>query len=100
MEVHHHPHVEKKSFKDYLLEGLMIFIVVTMGFLAESWREHINNKEREKEYINSLINNLEQDKSSLNYAIDDNQKKINGLDSLLSLGFKDLSNPVKQAVVV
>ena len=39
MEVHHHPHVEKKSFKEYILEGLMIFIAVSMGFAAESLRE-------------------------------------------------------------
>ena len=25
MEVHHHPNAEKKSFKEYFLEGLMIF---------------------------------------------------------------------------
>jgi len=39
MEVHHHPDVEKKGFKEYLLEGLMIFLAVTMGFFAESYRE-------------------------------------------------------------
>src|SRR5919205_297932 len=40
MEVHHHPHVEKKNFKEYLLEGLMIFLAVTMGFFAENLREY------------------------------------------------------------
>jgi hypothetical protein len=30
MEVHHHPHVEKKNFKEYFLEFLMIFLAVTM----------------------------------------------------------------------
>jgi hypothetical protein len=39
MEVHHHPDVEKKSFKEYLLEGLMIFIAVSLGFFAEQIRE-------------------------------------------------------------
>jgi len=34
MEVPHHPHVEKKSFKEYFLEGLMIFFAVTIGFIA------------------------------------------------------------------
>ncbi len=34
MELHHHPHVEKKSFKEYFLEGLMIFLAETMGFIA------------------------------------------------------------------
>lgn len=33
MEVHHHPEVEKKGFKEYAFEGLMIFLAVTMGFL-------------------------------------------------------------------
>src|SRR5437764_8657377 len=40
MEVHHHPHVEKKNFKEYFLEFLMIFLAVTMGFVAENLREH------------------------------------------------------------
>ena len=33
MEVHHHPQVEKKNFREYFLEFLMIFLAVTMGFL-------------------------------------------------------------------
>ena len=32
MEVHHHPHPGHKKFKEYLLEGLMIFVAVTLGF--------------------------------------------------------------------
>src|SRR5882762_10395927 len=47
MEVHHHPNIEKKNFKEYLLEGLMIFLAVTLGFFAESLRENIANHERE-----------------------------------------------------
>jgi hypothetical protein len=41
MEVHHHPHVEKKNFKDYFLEFVMIFLAVTLGFIAENIREDI-----------------------------------------------------------
>ena len=41
MEVHHHPQVEKKNLKEYLLEGLMIFIAVTLGFFAENIRENV-----------------------------------------------------------
>ena len=51
MEVHHHPHVEKKGFKEYILEGLMIFLAVSMGFIAENIREKIVDNEKEKEYI-------------------------------------------------
>ena len=61
MEVHHHPKVEKKSFKEYLLEGLMIFLAVTLGFFAESLREHISDKGKEKEYLSSMVNELKYD---------------------------------------
>src|SRR5450432_616805 len=58
MEVHHHPHVEKKNFKEYFLEFLMIFLAVTMGFFAENIREHFVNKEKEKQYIKSFYEDL------------------------------------------
>jgi hypothetical protein len=96
MEVHHHPHVEKKSFKEYLLEGLMIFIAVSMGFFAESIRENMSDKEKETEYIKSLINNLEQDTVNLNSTIRANKRKSDGLDSLISLSFKNIADPVNR----
>jgi hypothetical protein len=65
MEVHHHPKVEKKNFKEYFLEFLMIFLAVTMGFFAESLREHFVNKEREKQYIHSFYKDLQTDQKDL-----------------------------------
>ena len=41
MEVHHHPDIprEKKHWKEYFLEFIMIFLAVTLGFFAlESYR--------------------------------------------------------------
>jgi hypothetical protein len=70
MEVHHHPHVEKKNFKEYFLEFLMIFLAVTMGFFAESLREHFVNKEREKQYIHSFYKDLQTDQKDLPVLID------------------------------
>jgi hypothetical protein len=36
MEVHHHGHVhEKKKWKEYLFQFLMLFLAVFCGFLAE-----------------------------------------------------------------
>jgi hypothetical protein len=60
MEVHHHPdlHHKRKQFREYFLEFLMIFLAVTMGFLAESLREHFGDKEKEREYVSSLVQNL------------------------------------------
>ena len=69
MEVHHHPHVEKKSFKEYFLEFIMIFLAVTLGFFAESLREHISDNAKEKEYLVSIIEDLKSDSATLNSYI-------------------------------
>jgi hypothetical protein len=99
MEVHHHPEVGKKNFKEYLLEGVMIFLAVTMGFLAESLRENLNDKEKETEYITSFIHNLQQDTTNLKYTISDNEKKATGLDSLVHLSFKNLGEPANRQLL-
>jgi hypothetical protein len=65
MEVHHHPNVEKKSFKEYLLEGLMIFIAVTMKFIAETIRENIDEHSRARSYAESMIKDLQADTTAL-----------------------------------
>lgn len=51
MEVHHHPHVEKKGIKEYFLEFLMIFLAVTLGFFAENVREHFDEEKTTKQYL-------------------------------------------------
>jgi hypothetical protein len=85
MEVHHHPNVEKKNFKEYFLEFLMIFLAVTMGFFAESIREHVTDNAKEKEYILSMIEDAEKDTSNMSHAILLNEIRINQLDSLANL---------------
>ena len=82
MEVHHHPEVEKKGFKQYLLEGLMIFLAVFMGFIAENIRETIVEKKREKEYIKEMVNNLKYDTTRCNKNIAADNGHSLGLDSL------------------
>src|SRR5580693_3122253 len=61
MEVHHHPQVEKKTFKEYFLEFLMIFLAVSMGFFAESLREKISDGKQVDEYVHSMVSDLKND---------------------------------------
>jgi hypothetical protein len=61
MEVHHHPNVEKKNFKEYFLEFLMIFLAVTMGFFAENIREKISDSRQVDEYVHSMVSDLKND---------------------------------------
>lgn len=55
MEVHHPHHLgHKKKWSELLLEFLMLFTAVTLGFLAENIREHYVEKERARELIVQL----------------------------------------------
>ena len=90
MEVHHHPHVEKKGFKEYFLEFLMIFLAVTMGFFAESIREHLVEKAKEKEYMKEIVENLKYDTIRCRLNAENNVLLLSGLDSL--------RNELKQAI--
>jgi hypothetical protein len=92
MEVHHHPEVEKKGIKEYLLEGLMIFLAVTLGFFAESLRENINKNERELGYIRSFVADLREDTTQLAQNLEDNSRKMQGLDKLLAVSGSDFSD--------
>src|ERR1017187_1439179 len=79
MEVHHHPHVEKKTFKEYFLEFLMIFLAVTLGFFAENIREYVSDKTKVKEYMKEITSNLKFDIIRCNK--NQNVSAIAGLDS-------------------
>src|ERR1700710_3142702 len=85
MEVHHHPHVEKKNFKEYFLEFLMIFLAVTMGFFAESLREHVNDSSKENEYINSLRKDLITDTVNIKIWIQGFNTRIQQYDSVVNM---------------
>jgi hypothetical protein len=85
MEVHHHPKVEKKNFKEYFLEFLMIFLAVTLGFFAENFREHQVEKNRELEYIKSLTADLNDDVHNLDSMMAFEQTGIKQLDTLIDL---------------
>ena len=87
MEVHHHPdlHHRKKNFKEYFLEFLMIFLAVTLGFFAESLREHLSNHSKEKMYIIDIKKDLAADTASLNDYLPSLISRINQTDTLINL---------------
>jgi hypothetical protein len=70
MEVHHHPHTSRKKWAHYFWEFLMLFLAVFCGFLAEYQLEHKIEKDREKQFITSLIEDLEVDTSNLRISIE------------------------------
>lgn len=85
MEVHHHPEVEKKGFKEYVLEGLMIFLAVLMGFIAENIRESITEHNRAKEYAETMVADLKADTANLNIYLTYYTFATNQTDTLMQL---------------
>jgi hypothetical protein len=84
MEVHHHPEVEKKGFKEYILEGLMIFLAVTMGFFAETIREGISDRAKGMEYIKSFVQDLRRDTATFSGVIVFDTKKLVALNNIFA----------------
>ena len=98
MEVHHHPdlHHKKKKFSEYFLEFLMLFLAVSMGFIAENLREGRTERSKEKEYVIALVRDLQEDTASLKVNIKNNQDRMAGMDTLLTLAGKDISIPANR----
>ena len=55
MEVHAHSHTERKKWKHYFWEFLMLFIAVFCGFLAEYQLEHKIERDRARQFLQSML---------------------------------------------
>jgi hypothetical protein len=96
MEVHHHGHVhEKKKWKEYLFQFLMLFLAVFCGFLAENEREHMIENQREKKYMESLIRDLAADTATLKASYPSKQARIKSIDTIFNFFIK---NPNAQII--
>jgi hypothetical protein len=82
MEVHHHPHVEKKKFKEYFLEFIMIFLAVTLGFIAENIREHFAEEKSIHQYLQTFKQELIRNDAIINYEQKFMSTKLPLVDSL------------------
>ena len=82
MEVHHHPHHPKK-IKEYITEFLMLFLAVSLGFLAENIREHYVEKERSHELVGSFIKDVETNVNYIDSLMKNNHSLIMKNDSAI-----------------
>lgn len=87
MEVHHHPdlHHKSKKWKEYFLEFIMIFLAVSMGYVAENIRENVVNKEKEVKYAENLVRDLKEEKKSTIEMIEENKKMMVAIDTFVSI---------------
>ena len=87
MEVHKHPHhvMHKKNWPEYLLEFLMLFLAVFLGFLAENRREHLVDLKKERDYMLSLVQDLRHDTGEIDSQLNLGLRVSKKLDSLIDL---------------
>jgi len=82
MEVH--PHSDnhgKKTWKAYFFEFFMLFLAVFCGFLAEYQLEHKLERDREKQFIISMVKELQEDLVQIDMVQKDTNRYKN-LDTL------------------
>lgn len=74
---------EKRNWRSYFAEFAMLFLAVTLGFFADSFRESIGEARSERGYLESLRADLAQDTIKLNYSIASKITKERYIDSLM-----------------
>jgi hypothetical protein len=94
MEVHHHPdlHHKRKHFREYVLEFFMIFLAVTMGFFAESIREHFVEVRNTRQYLETFKQELINNKKAFVIADSVYSSVVPSLDSVISVFFDRTEN--------
>lgn len=97
MEVHHHPdlHHERKPWKEYLLEFMMIFLAVTMGFFAENLRETISDNRKIHEYMQSMVSDLQSDITLYKSSINFNRRSGQMIDTIITSFTANKNNKAK-----
>ena len=66
MEVHHPHHpTHKKKWSEYIIEFVMLFTAVTLGFFAENIREGIAEKHKKEELLSAVVHDFKTDKSEI-----------------------------------
>ncbi len=88
MEVHHHKHKhhgEKRGWRSYFWEFLMLFLAVLCGSLAEYALDYKIENDREEEFIETMISDLKEDTTLLSQYIAKFQQKGTEIDSLTLL---------------
>jgi len=84
MEVHHHSHHPKK-WKEYITEFLMLFLAVSLGFMAENIREHQIEKQREIAYLKNVHEDLKLDLINIDNVFNSNTIRLQAMDTLFQL---------------
>ena len=86
MEVHHPHHpTHKKKWSEYIIEFVMLFTAVTLGFFAENLREHTIIKERLAQNKIAILKDLKQDAITIDSILVQDELLIQRFNSALNV---------------
>ena len=86
MEVHHPHHpTHKKKWSEYIIEFVMLFAAVTLGFFAENVREHQIIEHKTDQNLESVILDLKKDSILLQSRLKEYSQASMMLESLNTL---------------
>jgi hypothetical protein len=74
-----------KNWKVYLFEFILLFLAVTLGFLADNFRESLSQQARAKTLLEALKTDLKADTLELTANIRFYQNSVVALDSLYEM---------------
>jgi predicted GNAT superfamily acetyltransferase len=84
MEVHSHTHTPLKKWTHYLWEFFMMFLAVFAGFLAENQREHIVEKKRAHQFLQSMRVDIQSNIRALESLLAQDSELIIGHGALVT----------------
>jgi hypothetical protein len=86
METHaHHPHkAPGKKWTLYLFEFFMLFLAVFAGFLAEQMREHMVERNRAHQFLESMLMDVQTNIKNLDSLVHQDRTIIADHDSLMN----------------
>jgi hypothetical protein len=86
-------HYPGKKPKDYFFDFFMLFLAVTLGFFVNNLNENLSERQREKQYIESLLTDLRIDTAEIQMIHTGIARRVAGIDSLIHiLENKDQNN--------
>ena len=74
----------------------MLFLAVKLGFFAENITENISNREKEHQYIKSLINDLKNDTAEISRELVAQAIVIKKIDSAINIYPEEIKEVAKQ----
>ncbi len=78
-------HKSGRQWAEYFIEFVMLFLAVTLGFIAENIRENISQEQDRKVLLQAVVSDFEMDIAQMDFHKDFCRKKILSADSLRAL---------------